>query len=204
LVPAAPELREAALELAPLSETALRERPQLLGLQSAIAKAGKAIELARKDYYPDFDVKFFYGQRDNMPSGENRENMITLTMAINLPVWRQGKLDPRLAEATAMRDQALDMYRAQQNELHMKLRQQVAMAEQSLKSARLYERAILPQARLAAEAALAAYRVNRVDFLTLLDSRMTVLGYEIGYAQSAVNYSKALAEIDLLVGKQAQ
>jgi outer membrane protein TolC len=204
VLPAAPNLREVALDLAPLRETALRERPQLLGLQSAVAKAGKAIELARKDYYPDFDVKFFYGFRDNMPSGENRENMITLTMAINLPVWRQAKLDPRLAEATAMRDQALDMYRAQQNELDMKLRQQVAMAEQSLKSARLYERAILPQARLAAEAALAAYRVNRVDFLTLLDSRMTVLGYEIGYAQSAVNYSKALAEIDLLVGKQVQ
>ena len=203
-VPEAPELREVALQLAPLRESALRDRPQLLGLQSAIAKAGKAIDLARKDYYPDFDVKVFYGQRDNTPTGENRENMITLTMAINLPVWRQSKLDPKVAEATAMRDQALEMYRAQQNELDMKLRQQVAMAEQSLKSARLYQTAILPQARLTTEAALAAYRVNRVDFLTLLDSQMTVLSYEVSYVQSAVNYNKALAEIDLLIGKQAQ
>jgi cobalt-zinc-cadmium efflux system outer membrane protein len=202
-VPETPELREVALQLAPLRESALRERPQLLGLQSAIAKAGKAIDLARKDYYPDFDVKFFYGQRDNTPMGENRENMITLTVAINLPVWRQSKLDPKVAEATAMRDQALEMYKAQQNELYTKLRQQVAMAEQSLKSARLYQTAILPQARLATEAALAAYRVNRVDFLTLLDSQMTVLNYEVSYVQSAVNYNKALAEIDLLIGKQA-
>ena len=53
------------------------------------------------------------------------------------------------------------------------------MAEQSLKSARLYQTAILPQARLAVESALAAYRVNRVDFLTLLDSQMTVFSYEV-------------------------
>ena len=54
------------------------------------------------------------------------------------------------------------------------LRQQVAAAEQSLKSVRLYETGLLPQARLTADASLAAYRVGRVDFFSLLDSRMTV------------------------------
>jgi outer membrane protein TolC len=100
-----------------------------------------------------------------------------------------------------MRDQATDMYQAQQNEVSAKLRQQVANAEQSLKSARLYETGILPQARLTVESALAAYRVNRVDFLTLLDNQMTVLNYEISYTSALSNYNKALAEIDLLTGK---
>ena len=80
------------------------------------------------------------------------------------------------------------------------LRQQVATAEQSLKSARLYQDAILPQARLTVESALAAYRVNRVDFLTLLDSQMTVFNYEISLAQATASYNKTLAEIDLLTG----
>jgi outer membrane protein TolC len=81
------------------------------------------------------------------------------------------------------------------------LRQQVASADQSLRSARLYETGILPQARLAVESSLAAYRVNRVDFLSLLDSQMTVLEYEIGYASALSNYNIALAEIELLTGK---
>lgn len=201
--PGALRLRETPLQLEALQETALRERPQILGLRSLIDRGGKALELARKDYYPDLDVKFAYGQRDKTRDGMSREDLVSLTVAINLPVWRESKLDPRVAEAIAMRDQAMELLRAQQNEIASKLRQQVANAEQSLKSARLYETGILPQARLGVESSLAAYRVNRVDFLTLLDSQMTVLNFEISYAAALAGYNKALAEIDLLVGKPA-
>ncbi len=199
--PAALRLREAPLQLEALRERALSERPQLLGLRSLVDRGGKALDLARKDYYPDFDVKFSYGQRDKTLDGMRRDDMLSFAVAINLPVWRETKRDPRVAEAIAMRDQSMDMYQAQQNEVFSKLRQQVASAEQSLKSARLYETGILPQARLAVESSLAAYRVNRVDFLTLLDNQMTVLNYEISYASALSSYNKALAEIDLLTGK---
>jgi outer membrane protein TolC len=70
-----------------------------------------------------------------------------------------------------------------------------------MKSARLYETGILPQARLAVESSLAAYRVNRVDFLTLLDDQMAVLNYEISHASALSNYNMALAEIEFLAGK---
>lgn len=200
-VPAMLRLREAPLQPDTLLETALRERPQLLGLKSLIDRSAKTLDLARKDYYPDFDVKFSYGQRDRTLEGMRRDDMVSFTVAINLPVWRETKRDPRVAEAIALRDQAVDLYEAQRNELSSKLRQQVANAEQSRKSARLYETGVLPQARLAVESSLAAYRVNRVDFLTLLDSQMTVLNYEVSYASALSSYNKALAEIDLLTGK---
>ena len=200
-VPAALRLREAPLQFEMLRETALRERPQLLGLGSLIDRSAKALDLARADYYPDFDVKFAYGQRDKTLDGMRRDDMVSFTVAINLPVWRERKRDPRVAEAIAMRNQAIDLYQAQLNEVSSKLRQQAANAEQSLKSARLYETGILPQARLAVESSLAAYRVNRVDFLTLLDNQMTVLNYEVGYASALSSYNKALAEIDFVTGK---
>ncbi len=179
----------------------LRERPQLLALQSMIARNQNMLDLARKEYYPDFDVRFSYGQRDAMPDGTRRSDMVSLTVGINLPVWRENKINPRIAEALAMREQTMSMYEAQRNEVTMKLRDQVASAEQNLRSARLYQNDVLPQAKLTVEAALAAYRVNRVDFFTLLDNQMTVLNYEIAYATAVVNYNKALAEIDLLTGR---
>lgn len=184
-----------------LRETALKERPQLLGLQSLIDRGEKALELARKEYYPDFDLKLSYGQREDMLDGMPRDDMVSLMIAVNLPVWRGNKRDPGVAEAIAMRNQATDMYQAQQNEVSSQLRQQIANAEQSLKSARLYETGILPQARLAVESSLAAYRVDRVDFLMLLDSQMAVLEYEISHASALANYNVALAEIELLTGK---
>lgn len=199
--PATLPLLETALQFESLRDTALTERSQLLGLKSLIERSEKALELARKDYYPDFDVKLAYGQRENMLDGTRRDDMLSLTVAVNLPVWRASKRDPGVAEAIAMRNQATNMYQAQLNEVSSQLRQQVAKAEQSLKSARLYESGILPGARLAVESSLAAYRVNRVDFLTLLDSQMTVLNYEISYASALSNYNIALAEIELLTGE---
>ncbi|MBI2959724.1 MAG: TolC family protein [Betaproteobacteria bacterium] len=198
---AMPRLEEADLKLEELHEAALRQRPQLRGLQSLIEKNQKALDLARKEYYPDFDLRFSYGQRDKMPDGTPRPDMISLTVAINLPIWQKNKLDPMVAEAQSMREAALSMYGAQKNELLAKLRQQVAIAEQSRESARLFETGILAQARLALESALAAYRVNRADFPMLLDAQMSVLTYEISHAGTIAAFNKALAEIDQLTGK---
>ncbi len=196
-----PRLEAESLEIERLRETAIQNRPQLLGLKALIDKGQKALDLARKDYYPDFDVRFQYGQREKDLEGMPRTDVFSLTVAFNLPVWGPKKLEPKIAEAQAMREQAISLYQAQQNELLAKLRQQAAIAEQSRESAQLYEAGILPQARLALESALAAYRVGRVDFPMLLDSQMTVLNYEVNHAATLVAFNKALAEIDQLTGK---
>ncbi|MDA8107937.1 MAG: TolC family protein [Betaproteobacteria bacterium] len=185
-----------------LEADAGRVSPQLLALKSALARSGTGVELAHKDYYPDFDVRFSYGQRDNLP-GMPQENLVSLTVAINLPLWRRSKLEPRVAEAEAMRDQAQSRYQAQLDELRARLRQAVASARQGLDSIRLYETAILPQARLTLDAALSAYQVGRADFLTLLDSQMAVFNYRVAHAAAVAGYDKARAEIDFLTGRPA-
>ncbi len=197
-----PRIGDAAFNLEALQEAALRERPQLLGLQSVVDRSAKTLELARKETEPDFDLRFVYGQRDKDPNGVPRDDLVSFTVAINLPVWRKDKIEPRIAEAQALREQTLEVQRAQQNEVLAKLRQQVAIAEQSRQSVRLYETGILPQARLAVEASLSGYKVNRVDPLMLLDSQMTLFNYEISRARELVNFNKALAEIELLTGKR--
>ncbi|AEJ02449.1 outer membrane efflux protein [Nitrosomonas sp. Is79A3] len=201
-VPVPLQIQEVPLNLAALQQEALTQRPQLLALQSLIARNEKSVDLARRAYYPDFDVRFSYGQRDNMMDGTRRDDMVSMTVAVNLPVWRGNKIEPRIMESQAMRDQTVSLYKAQSNEVTARLRQQIAIAEQSLKSVKLYQTAILPQAKLTVESALAAYQVNRVDFLTLLDNQMTVFDFETSLITAMANYSKAVAEIDLLVGKK--
>jgi outer membrane protein, heavy metal efflux system len=191
--------RDVALDFEELRAAARAKRPQLLAQERMKERSLKAVELARKEYYPDFDVRISYGQRDNA-ADMRREDMLSFTVAINLPVWRESKRDPRVAEAEAMRDQASATYQARLNELEAMLRQQVSAAQQALKSVRLYETGLLPQARLTADASLAAYRVGRVDFFTLLDSRMTVFNAETAYAATLAAHQKALAEIEFLVG----
>ena len=198
-----PQMGDEAFNLEALQEAALQGRPQLLGLQSVIDRGAKTLELARKEANPDFDVRFSYGQRERDLAGMPREDLFSITVAMNLPLWRKDKIEPRIACASAMREQTLEVQRAQQNDAIARLRQQVAIAEQSRKSVRLYETAILPQARLGVEASLSGYKVNRVDPLMLLDSQMTLFAYEISRAKELVNYNKALAEIEFLTGKRA-
>ena len=202
-VPLPSELRleEVSLAYDTLYEQALASRPQLLALRNIVVRNERSLELATKDRYPDFDVRLSYGQRENMPDGTRRSDMVNFTVAINLPVWRQTKIAPRIAEAAAMRDQALAMYEAQRNETAMKLRQQNVAAEQSVRAARLYRSEIVPQSRLTVDAALAAYQVNRLEFAPLLDNQMAIFNFEIGRAAALASYNKALAEIDLLTGR---
>ena len=185
-----------------LMQQALEQRPQLLALQNLITRNEKSVDLARKAYLPDVDVRFSYGQRDNMLDGTRRDDMVSMTVAVNLPIWRSNKIEPRILESEALRDQAINLYQAQRNEIGAKLRQQIAIAEQSHKSVKLYQTTILPQARLTVESALSAYQVGRIDFLTLLDSQMTVFDYETSLITAIANHNKALAEIDFLTGKK--
>lgn len=197
-------LDEAPLGFEALHQQALSGRPQLLALDSAVARSESAVQLAAKERYPDFDVRFSYGQRDSMPDGTPRSDLFTLTVAMNLPVWRATKTEPRVIEAQAMRAQALSLQEAQRNETAMKLRQQIATAEQSGRAVRLYESEILPQSRLTAEAALAAYNASRIEFASVLDNQMVILSSEIGRAVAVAAYNKARAEIDLLTGRSPE
>jgi outer membrane protein, heavy metal efflux system len=182
-------------------ENAWAERPQLRALQAMASRGERALELARKDRYPDFDLRFSYGQRDNMPDGARRADLVSMTVAINLPVWRATKTEPRIAEAQAMHDQALSLYEAQRIETATKLHHQMATAEQALRAARLYRNEILPQARVTFQAALSSYQETRGESMPLFDVQMSILNAELGYASAVAGYRKAVAEIEFLTGR---
>ena len=67
--------------------------------------------------------------------------------------------------------------------------------------ARLYRTTVLPQAEAAVGSALSAYRVGTVDFMTLLDDRMTVNRYRQELHTLDADEGKAWAELEMLVGR---
>ena len=99
-----------------------------------------------------------------------------------------------------MRERTREMSRAQTSEVFAALDTQAATIQQSRRSLELIDSGLLPQSRLAVESSLAAYRVGRVDFATLLDNQMLVYAYELERARTSAAEAKALAEIDFLIG----
>lgn len=178
----------------------IENRPQLLALQALVERNTRSIDLAQREYYPDFDVKLQYGQRERGPDGMPRDDMVTLTVGLNLPIWRKAKLEPLVAEARAMRRQAQSALLAQQLETQAARDAQMALARQWRATAELYQSTLLPQVRAAVTSAFAAYRVGRVDFLTLRQAQLREYEVSTGLAEAIANHNKALAEIELVVG----
>ena len=68
--------------------------------------------------------------------------------------------------------------------------------------AALYRTTVLPQAEATVASALSAYRVGRVDFMTLLDDRMVVNRYHQELLVLEADQGKAWAELEMLLGRQ--
>lgn len=47
---------------------------------------------------PAFDMRLAYGQRDRMPDGARRDDMVSLTVGISLPVCGASKRDSRMKD----------------------------------------------------------------------------------------------------------
>ena len=67
--------------------------------------------------------------------------------------------------------------------------------------AQLYRTTVLPQAEATVASALAAYRVGSVDFMTLLDDRMSVNTYRQELSTLEADEGKAWAELEMLTGR---
>jgi outer membrane protein TolC len=189
------ELHKAELKYSveELTGLALNNAPSLKVQESEIARRQFGLELAQKEYYPDFAVGFTYYERDENPG------MYRVMLSAKLPIWyykQKHEVDAarlNLSSAKSQRDSASSTVRYQ-------VKENYTTASTSEKLAKLYSSAIVPQANLALSSAIANYQVGKIDFLQLIDSSMALLEYELKYYEAMTDFHKALAQIEPIVG----
>ena len=184
-----------------LQKMALEMNPALKGMKKMIEAKEKAYALAKREYYPDFNFKFAYGQRDNSPDMKRRD-MLTGMVEMNIPIFYKSKQDRKVAETKAEILATEAQYRAMKNEVLFMITDMASMIQRGERQLELYKTGIIPQASLQINSAMSAYRVNRADFMTLLDSQMTLYKYELEYHQALTEYEKNVASLGAAIGKQ--
>ena len=184
-----------------LRKMALEMNPTLKGMKKMIEAKEKAYALAKREYYPDFNFKFAYGQRDNGPDMKRRD-MLTGMVEMNIPIFYKSKQDRKVAETKAEVLATEAQYRAMKNEVLFMITDMASMIQRGERQLELYKTGIIPQASLQINSAMSAYRVNRADFMTLLDSQMTLYKYELEYHQALTEYEKNVASLGAAIGKQ--
>jgi outer membrane protein TolC len=203
-VPGKPEEvgpRTFAYTIEELQKMAVEMSPTLQGMKKMIEAKEKAYALAKREYYPDFKLSFAYGQRDKTPEGSNRYDMLTGMVEVNIPIFYKSKQDRKVAETKADILNWEAQYRAMKNELFSMITDMVTMIQRVERQIELYKTGIIPQASLQIDSALSAYRVNKADFMTLLDSRMTLYKVELDYHQALTEFEKNAASLGAVIGK---
>jgi outer membrane protein TolC len=181
-------------------KAAAENRPLLQSMKRTVERNRAGLRLAEKDYYPDFDLKLAYGQRDDGPNGR-RADMVTAMVGINLPLWYKSKQERKVAESQKDIQSAKDQLAAMTNEIRFMVSDRLTEIERAEKQIELLKTGIIPQATLSLDSAMSSYRVNKVDFITVLDSLMTLFRYEVQYYRLLTDSRKNVAEIEAAVGR---
>jgi len=186
---------------AELGKLAQELNPTLKRMKTMIEGKGKAHSLAKREYYPDFNVRFAYGQRDN-GWDMSRRDVFTGMVEINIPIFFKQRQDRKVVEAKLEIQAGETQYKAMTNEILFMIAELSSMIQRTEKQLQLYKTGIIPLADLQINSALSGYRVGKADFMTLLDSRLTLYRYELEYHQALTDYHKSVASLEAVVGRR--
>jgi outer membrane protein TolC len=188
-----------------LYERAETVRPLLKQKENDIHAAQSRLELARKEYYPDFKLGVAYGNRsgDNpLPRGGSRSDFLSVMFSFNLPIFSKRRLD----RAVSQRSLELQRSRHSLRDEWGVVRSEISLATTDYLRAKelfeLFRTGIIPQARQTVSSMLAGYQVNEVDFLNLVGSQVTLLNYEVQYWKALTEANQALARLAAAVGEE--
>ncbi len=189
-----------------LQSIAEENRPVLEQIRLTKERYQVTKKLAKKDYYPNFNVGFKYGQREDGRAGgtgafQDRPDFVSAFVGINIPIWYKTKQSRKVAEQSYKVDVAQEAYNKAKNQIFLRIKELMDQETKSSETLKLIKTAILPQARQSLDSAMAGYGVDKVDFLTLLDTQVTLLDWEIKYHRELTNYEQTLANLEQTVGK---
>lgn len=196
--PARPSFPDTLPPLDSLIAEAERNRPMVQAAEAEVRAADAGVRLARREIWPDLQVGVQYGQR---PMEEGTDRMLSLMLGVNLPIFAGSRQLAMRREASAMQQMATADLQAMQADTRGRVAELYASAERARRLGALYRGTILPQAHTTVSAALAAYRVGSVDFMTLLDDQMTVNRYRQDLFALEAQRGQALAELEMLLSR---
>ena len=188
------------LEIERLQDKALKENPQLRVRQAQIDIAAKDIELARKDYWPDMDVKLAYGQRDEDFTGRDLPDFVSGSVTMNIPLWQRSRQDSKLAAVKKDHQAAINFYRNLVVSLPHRVDALVTEIRDTQKNYRLFSDALLLQAEQWANSSLSAYEVGKLEFNTMIGAQIRLLRFELQTSNFIFKIYQKRAELEEVLG----
>ena len=180
-----PELSRRAEEFSPILEASSK----------GIERSEQSVSLAKREYYPDFDLNALGTRNDRI-----NDNGYQVMLGIKIPLFYETKQRQGVKEALAGLAGAREEFTATRQEVLFRVKDAFVHTQRAERLITILRDAIIPQATLALQSAQASYGVAKVDFLTLLNSLLTLQESELEMHGEMVAHEKAVARLEELTG----
>ena len=182
-------------------------RRELRAALDRIEKSEQSIELAKKDYWPDFTLSAGMANvegREDMagmlsPPPDNGKNAFSVSVGINIPLWRD-KYRAGVIEAAENRVSEQLNYSRIRNEMEFSISDLTSRLRTLNEQLDLYDSVLLAQAEAALKSAESAYEEGQGGVLDLLDGERFLLNTRLGAERYRADYLRAMAELERAVG----
>lgn len=199
---APPPFRPLPYSLEDLFQLAAAHQEDIRIAGQGVSRAESQVDLARYQYYPDFNVGLFYasiGSPDTPQPPEAGKDALGVRLGLTLPLWigkNQGHVDQAHAErarAEALRQGRLNASRTDIHVAYFRLQNARRLIE-------LYQSDLLPQAANALETTDAWFREGYAEFADLIEVQATWYNFQLTLARAQADYGKHFAHLEALVG----
>ncbi len=174
-------------------------------IRSASRKVEEArlrIRVAELEGRSDLDLGIGYRVRQNVPGDPvNGDDFLSASLTVRLPVNRS-KWRAHVAEQRAMFRHAEAELRGLRAMLLSETRSAHAKLVRASSEEALLETGLIPQARQSLESSRSAYEVGRIEFLSLLDSQVRLLGAELRLERARADKRQAFAALETASGEK--
>ena len=182
------------LEVSALREQAVNSRPELQALVHRLRAKQAHLELARKEYYPDFTVMGAYNS-----IWQNDDQRLLVGAGLNIPLQfgrrraAESEALARVEELEARLAEGVDKVALEVTDAYDKL-------VESEHVVTLYRSKVIPSAKENLEAAKSGYESGKVDFLALITAEKNLMLVELEYEQALTAYHQRSATLERVVG----
>jgi len=196
-----PSIEYLSLTQNKLDSLAKSYRPFLEGIQLAKRKVMIMGDLAKYDYYPNFNLSVAYTYRDEIAATNTPLNdFLSFAIGISLPLNYGGKVSSKVEEAEAMQNMYEQQYQASLQMLNGTFGASVAKLNTLQERIKLIEEAQLPQAEQNFAASLSSYQVAQIDFINVVDAQNKLYQVETNLYRLKSDYLKEIEELEFLTG----
>jgi len=176
-----------------LREKAIQIRPELRALKNKLSASQRRLNLAEKNYYPDFNLRLLYN--GVMDPAEKRTQ---IGIGFNIPL--RGKRHAAKDEANARLTQLELLHRSEILQIKAEVQQAYDQVRESEQLLQVYRQRLLPLAEETLAAAQADYESSRGDFLSLINAEKQLITTRLNNQSTLSDYHRRLAKLEQTVG----